>query len=150
MLKPNYPRRIEKYFQNLALTTSQSAPRILGGGKHMAMSTKRTNNKTLHIVTYNTRSLSTDERLMELEGELEHIKWDVVGLSEVKRGGEQLLDLKSGHIFYNVDEEESSWGGVGFLIHKRHKSSIVSLNKISTRVISLILKLNTRYNIKLI
>lgn len=87
---------------------------------------------------------------LKINGTRRRVGAHKMGLSEVKRRGEQLIDLKSGHIFYNVDEEESSWGGIEFLIHKRHKSSILSLNKISTRVISLILKLNTRYNIKLI
>lgn len=83
-VKTELPRRLQKYFKNLTLTTNQKASGG-GGSKHMEMSTKCTNNKILHIATYNTRSLPTDEILIEQEGELQHIKWEVVGLSEVRR-----------------------------------------------------------------
>lgn len=127
-VKTELPQASRKLLSKSRTDSKSVCPKDFGVDKHMAMSTKRTNNKLLHIETYNTQSLSTDEGLMELEGELEHIKWEVVGLSEVKRRGEQLIDLKSGHIFYNVGEEESSWGGIGFLIHKRHKHRVSEQN----------------------
>ncbi|XP_045466606.1 craniofacial development protein 2-like [Harmonia axyridis] len=100
----------------------------------------------LYLATYNVRSLHSEERLIELE----QIKWDVVGLGEVRRRGEQLCKLKSGHIFYHAGNENSSIGGTGFLIHKRHDPSIVSIKKISPRVIYVILRLNKRYCMKII
>ena len=42
----------------------------------------------LKIGTYNTRSLSTDVRVTELQEELEKIKFDVVGVCEARRKGE--------------------------------------------------------------
>lgn len=104
----------------------------------------------MYIATYNTRSLLSEERLSELEYELKDVKWDVVGLAEVRRRGEQLTTLTSGHSFYYAGEDDSSVGGTGFLIHKRHRSDIISLTKISPRVISLVLGLNTKYSIKII
>ncbi|XP_044766144.1 craniofacial development protein 2-like [Coccinella septempunctata] len=122
-----------------------------GGDKHLRnRKVHYSTNRTLHIATFNTRSLLSQERLTELECEVENIKWDVIGLSEVRRRGEQLITLKSGHNLYYAGEEDKSIGGTGFLIHKRHNANIVSLKKISTRVICLVLKLTARYNIKII
>ena len=36
----------------------------------------------LHIGTYNVRSLMGEDRLLELEEELQKIKWDILGLAE--------------------------------------------------------------------
>ena len=47
--------------------------------------------KELTIGTYNARSLLSDDRLLELELELDNIKWDIIGLCEVRRKGEALL-----------------------------------------------------------
>lgn len=50
----------------------------------------------LHIATYNARrSMGNEERLTELHYEL--IKWDILGIVEVRRRGEECLNLKSGH-----------------------------------------------------
>ena len=55
-------------------------------GKH-----SRRNKTTLYAATYNTRTLSSDEKLNEFELEIQNIKWDVIALSETKRKGEELL-----------------------------------------------------------
>ena len=46
------------------------------------------NLKDMKIYTYNVRTLSEDHKLEEL---VEDIKWDVVGLSEVRRKEENLI-----------------------------------------------------------
>lgn len=51
--------------------------------------------RQLFLATYNIRTLSFAEKLQELEEELFHIKWDILGLSEQKR---QLI-LRSGNMF---------------------------------------------------
>ena len=45
----------------------------------------------LRVATYNVRSLLGDDRLIELEEELEGVEWDIIGLSEVRRQGEDSL-----------------------------------------------------------
>src|ERR1700761_3410416 len=50
----------------------------------------------LHIATYNARTLSSRENTLEMEMALEKIKWDVVGVSEVRKPGEECLKLQSG------------------------------------------------------
>lgn len=81
--------------------------------------------------------------MTQLEKELEQIKWDIIGLSEVRRQGEKLWKLKSEHMF--VGEENVSVGGTGFLVHKRHYENILSFKKISSRVIYITLRLNKRF-----
>ena len=43
------------------------------------------NLKDMKIYTYNVRTLSEDHKLEELVEDLKNIKWDFVGLSEVRR-----------------------------------------------------------------
>ncbi|XP_072395205.1 uncharacterized protein [Diabrotica undecimpunctata] len=103
----------------------------------------------MYIATYNVRTLSSEEKLLELEEELKHIKWDVMGLCEVRREEENCITLKSGHpIFYMGNKEKI--GGVGLLIHKRHTKNIQQLKGINPRIILCILKLNKKTSFKII
>ena len=72
----------------------------------------------LKICTYNARSLSSDDRLHELEDELDRINFDIVGICETRRKGEGCLTLnKSGHQFYykggNTQITYRCWTKVG-------------------------------------
>lgn len=49
----------------------------------------------LKITSANVRTLLSDQQLIEFEEELETIKWDIVGLGEVRKRGENHLILKS-------------------------------------------------------
>lgn len=93
----------------------------------------------MYIATYNARSMLSEERLTELECEL-RISNKISWVREGRRRGEQLITSKSRHNFHYVGDDNSSKGGNGFLIHKRHTTNILSLKKISTRVICLVLK----------
>jgi len=53
-----------------------------------------------------------------LEEELKRVHWDVLGISEIRKKGEQQFLLKSGNMYYHRCNENSSVGGVGLLIHK--------------------------------
>lgn len=74
----------------------------------------------------------------------------IVGLSELRERGERLITLKSSHSLYYVGDDDKAVEWTGFLIHKRQKKDILSLKKISTWVVCFVLKLNTRYKIKII
>ena len=104
----------------------------------------------LNVATYNARSLSTEEKIMEMESELSKIKWDIVGVSEVKQRGESLKKLKSGHLFYQVGSETETTGGVGFFIHRKHEENIIQIKNVSTRVAFLTVKLSERYFLKVV
>ncbi|XP_072401088.1 uncharacterized protein [Diabrotica undecimpunctata] len=97
--------------------------------------------RQMYIATYNVRLLSSEEKLQELEEELQHIKWDVMGLCEVRCEEEDCITLKSGHqLFYMGNKEKI--GGIGLLIHKRHTKNIQQLKGINPIIIICILKLN--------
>ncbi|GBP76650.1 hypothetical protein EVAR_51135_1 [Eumeta japonica] len=63
--------------------------------QHPLSTNNQSNDKTkcdIHIPSINTRSLRTPEKLIELETEINEIKWDIVGISEMRRQGEGIED----------------------------------------------------------
>ena len=60
----------------------------------------------LNIATYNVRTLSEVIHLSNLEAEIENINWDIVGISEMRRPGEKIQVLKSGHLLYNSGKKK--------------------------------------------
>ena len=56
----------------------------------------RSSNAKIHVCTYNTRTLRTEDDTNRLVEELGNIKWHVVGLCETKRRGEGLRELSGG------------------------------------------------------
>lgn len=83
--------------------------------------------------------MRTDQRLLELETALDSIKWDVIGLGEVRRMGEQIEEYDN-YIFYYKGETKGLYG-VGFLIKKHLKKYIVEFNGVSERIAMLRIKL---------
>ena len=106
--------------------------------------------QTLHICTYNVRTLKGQEKEEELEQELLNFKWEIVGLAETRRKGVQLEQLPSGHVLYTRGEEERSIRGVGFLVNKSIKDRVVQYEGESSRVASLTLSVNRRYQLQVI
>ena len=105
---------------------------------------------TLQLATYNCRSLKSEDRLLELLSEAEKIKWDVIGLSEVRRKSEDLMTLREGHLFYYSGTKDGRLGGVGFLINKKWKNNVEKIESVSDRVCKLILRINKRYSVQII
>ena len=64
------------------------------------------------------------EHVQELENELKenNMKWDVIGLGEVRRKEESFTTLQSGHLLYH-SEANNGQAGVGFLINKKWKDN---------------------------
>jgi len=132
-------------------TNTLVCPTDSGGDKYLTKERRRKLKQfRLKIATYNVRTLSSESKLLELEEELTKINWDIIGLNETRRTGENWKTLRSGHAFYHVGEEDASTGGIGFIINKKHINNITNIRSISTRVAYLILKLSTRYNLKII
>ena len=54
----------------------------------------------LNVATYNVRTLLKDEHVQELEEELKenNMKWDVIGLVEVRRKEESFTTFQSDHL----------------------------------------------------
>lgn len=92
--------------------------------------TRRT--KVLKIATLNTLTLRTEESLHELEKALEDIKWDILGLCEIRRLGEK-IEERADYIFFHKGEIPGQ-RGVGFLIKRSKKQYIQDLIGISDRI----------------
>ena len=100
----------------------------------------------LHLATYNVRTLSDECHLVSLENEIEKIKWDIIGISEMRRPGENVVELASQHIMFNKGNDKKQ-GGVGFLIHKKLKGNIEEFHATSNRVASVTIRISKRYMI---
>jgi len=59
---------------------------------------------SLEILHYNCRSLATQDRMHEFETALGEIRWDIIGLSEIRRKGEKLTQGETGDYFYYFGE----------------------------------------------
>ena len=103
----------------------------------------------LHLATYNVRTLSDECHLVSLENEIEKIKWDIIGISEMRRPGENVVELASQHIMFNKGNDKKQ-GGVGFLIHKKLKGNIEEFHATSNRVASVTIRISKRYKIIII
>lgn len=104
----------------------------------------------LHLATFNARSLKDDAYIAELESELGHINWHILGLSEVRRQGEDMITLESGHLLYYREGDRVSQGGVGILINKVLCNNVMEVSSVSTRVAYVIIRLTKRYSLKIV
>ena len=84
----------------------------------------------LKIATYNARTL-----LKELEEELteNNMKWDVIGLGDVRRKEEGFTTLQSGHLLYH-SEANNGQASLGILISKKWKDNITRVTSGNSRV----------------
>ena len=82
--------------------------------------------------------------------ELEGIKWDIIGLSEVRRTGEAFIELKEGHVLCYRGHKSRKEHGVGFLINKQLAGNIEEFYSINERIAGLILRLNKKYKMKIL
>lgn len=105
----------------------------------------------LAIASYNAKTLRTEDRMEELLYELDKINWDVVGLSEVRRPGEEYLKLANGHsLYYRGSDSDKHEHGVALLINKRISGNIISINSVSDRILYLILHITKKVTLKVI
>ena len=98
------------------------------------------------IATWNVRTLAQTGKLQELTHELEKYTWHVVGICEVrlKSLGEHLTE--EGHVLYYSGEIDKHTNGVGFLVNKNIKNSVLGCRPVSSRAISIRLRA-TPFNI---
>ena len=119
-----------------------------GGAKNLWVRTGRFWN--LDLGTYNVRTLASEGDLEVLFEELDGVKWDIIGLSEVRRTGEEFVVLKNGHILCYRGQSDKKEHGVGFLVNKELAGNIENFYSLNERVAGLIIKLNNRYRLKII
>ncbi|CAH0729654.1 unnamed protein product, partial [Brenthis ino] len=62
----------------------------------------------LYICSYNARSLSSDEKLLEFKESISKTKHDIIGLAEIRRMGYNILEDQD-HIFYFYGETKGQY-----------------------------------------
>ncbi|KAI8426662.1 hypothetical protein MSG28_014383 [Choristoneura fumiferana] len=93
----------------------------------------------VYIATLNVLTLRSEENLSELTHALQNINWDILGLSEVRRLGENISEHPN-HILYYIGETPGKHG-VGFLVKKCLAKYVDGFCGISERIALLNLKL---------
>jgi hypothetical protein len=106
----------------------------------MKNSKNHRNNPKILVSTLNVRTLSDDAYLSELENAISKINFDIVGICEVKRKGEEVIEKKEFSFYYFGTSTRLA--GVGFLIHNRWKNNKKSFKSISSRVTTLTMYIN--------
>ena len=90
--------------------------------------------------TWNVETLWRDGRLEELCHELKHYRWNIIGLSEVRKKALGEICSDKGHKLFYCGREDKHEHGVGFLVHKDTTKSVLGCNFISSRLISIRIK----------
>lgn len=99
----------------------------------------RSNNKFM-ISTLNVRSLASEDRIAELEHALEKIRWDIIGLAEVRKINTIIEERRDYVLCYSGIVKGHF--GVGFIVKREHKHNIIGFKGYSDRIALLRYKLN--------
>ncbi|XP_072033339.1 craniofacial development protein 2-like [Amphiura filiformis] len=81
------------------------------------------------------------------KNELDNIKWDIIGLGEVRPKGEALYDLQSRNTICYRGKERGGASGVGFILRKYLTANVLSS---SDRVEQMIVKLSNQQKPRII
>lgn len=124
--------------------TSPSRLVIVGKNDHDPLKEKNNTNmknkvNDIHIATINCRSLRTPEKLQELELAIEELKWDIIGISEMRRFGEGIEN--HGKYVLHYKGETPGLYGVGFMVKVNLVNNIEELSGFSERIAILNIKL---------
>ena len=90
--------------------------------------------KTTAIGTWNVRTLWRDGSLELLINALDNYKWDVIGLSEVRRTGSGEVEHNGCRLLFSGHTKDHK-DGVGILLSKEASKSLIGFTPISPRVI---------------
>ena len=115
-------------------------------------------NAKIHVCTYNTRILRTDDDTSRLVEELGNIKWHVVGLCETKRRGKGLKKFRGGggggkgSWMYEAGktEETPNAKGLALLMNKNFTDYVEKFEKHSDRIISCKIKISGKTSLQII
>ena len=112
----------------------------------------KSSNANIHVCTYNTRTLRTDNDTSRLVEELDNTKWHVVGLCETKRRGEGLRELSGGSWMYETGktEENPNAKGLVLLINKNFTDYVENFENHSDRIILCKIKLHRKTSLQII
>ncbi|XP_045446676.1 uncharacterized protein LOC123654859 [Melitaea cinxia] len=112
--------------------TTNKHPKPVGHPSANETPEKKEKPNNIHIATLNTLSLRTAEKLLELEIALGNIKWDILGMREVRRK-ENCIEEYDNYILYYIGETKGHYG-LGFMVKKYLKKQIIEFKGISERI----------------
>ena len=133
--------------RNPKLILDQSRPRIKttapatvhsqgGGDKYAPEKIKLTRTKLI-TGTWNVRSLSDHGKEEVLINEMNRLEWNILGICEMRWKGTGEVTSEDGHkILYSGDKDKKI-RGVGFIIHKNTIKSVIEINPVSGRLITI-------------
>ena len=109
----------------------------------------KTRRNETYIGTWNVRTLREDGKLEELTHELDRYRWNVLGLSEVRKRGVNEIQTIEGHKLYYIGNDKKHINGVGFVIHSEITRMVMCFNPINERLATIRLHA-TPFNISII
>jgi exonuclease III len=102
----------------------------------------------INVATLNVRTLSSDAHYLELENALSKINYDILGLCEIKRTGQETLQI-NGNVFHYIGFNNRR-GSVGFIIKSKWKNHIKLFKDFSDRVTVVELSINKKETLTII
>lgn len=87
----------------------------------------------IKVGSFNTRTLKENDKLLELETAQEKEKIDILGISEIKRAGENILKTKKGNLFCHFGKTPGQ-KGVGVLISQKWGGKLIAFEGITERL----------------
>ena len=89
------------------------------------------------IGTWNVRSLRQSGKVEMLVEELDHLKWNILGIAEMRWKGVGEGTTEAGHKIWFCGDEKKNVHGVGFLVNKNTKNSIIECMPVNERIIAI-------------
>ena len=92
------------------------------------------------IGTWNVRTLRAPGKVEELTHALSKYSWNIIGLCEMRWKSIGETESLEGHKIYFSGRDDKHEEGVGFLVHKDTKSTVMGCRPVSSRIITLRLR----------
>lgn len=128
--------RIVNYTNLDSMNTSNNCSKIkrrYPTNKEGIIKITKSKQNIIKIGSLNVRTLKHKENLTELEKAFQTSKLDILGLSEVRREGEHLIQTKEGNTFGYIGNNEGQ-RGVGFLIKNEWAKRLKEFKGITDRI----------------
>ncbi len=110
--------------------------------KEITIKNKKSNIFRTEIgTTLNVRTLRKLENFTEVEKAFMQSKLAILGLSEIRRGGEKIQITRKGNLFQYIGSNGGQ-KGVGFLVKSNLKKQFKEIKGISDRITSIKIKIN--------
>ena len=130
-------------------TTSASSIQHQGNNEKSTTDERMKIRHETYIGSWNVRNLRADGKLEELTHEMKRYKWNIIGLSEIRKKGTNEIQINEGHILHYISNENRHIDEVGFLINKENVKMIMNFNQFNERVATMRLHA-TPFNVTII